>query len=70
MKLYYRLTSQQHNGIVVRVNEDRTESYYDSAEMQWKPVAIMINYFWPDSDTFEMYEELTAKDLEELNIPK
>ena len=70
MKSYYRLTSQQHNGIVVRVNKDRTENYYDTAEMQWKPVAIMINYFWPDSDTFEMYEELTAKDLEKLNIPK
>lgn len=70
MKSYYKLTSQQHNGIVVRVNEDHSENYFDSDEAQWKPIAIMIHYFWPESDTFEMYEELTANDLEKLNIPK
>lgn len=70
MRSYYKLTSQQHNGLVVRVNEDRTENYYDSSEKQWKPVAIMIHYFWPESDTFELYEELTTKELKKLNIPE
>jgi len=48
--------------MIVRVNnENHHEDYFDMREKAWKPIGIMIRYFFPDSETFEMYEELSEK---------
>lgn len=59
---YFRLKDRQYNGLIVK--KDRTtrkEFYYDEKQQDWKPISIMIRYFWPESETFEMFEELSEE---------
>ena len=41
--------------------ETRKEFYFDANEKVWKPIGIMLRYFLPESDTFELYEELSKE---------
>lgn len=64
---YYQLNDSKYNGLLIKMNQKNNEEFYfDKKNKQWQPIAIMIRYFWPESDTFEMYEELTDKKMREL----
>lgn len=66
---YYKLTSTEHNGMVIRVNEENHhEEYFNTETKKWARIGIMMNYFFPESDTYDMYEELTENDIKQLNI--
>lgn len=59
---YFRLKDSQYNGLIVK--KDRTtrkEFYCDEKQQDRKPISIMIHYFWPESETFEMFEELSEE---------
>ncbi|WP_442759841.1 hypothetical protein [Enterococcus italicus] len=66
MYTYYKLTSLDYNGTIIRINtENHHEDYFNTKEKVWKPIGIMIRYFSPDSDIYEMYEELPKKEVME-----
>lgn len=66
---YYRLLDKKYNGTIVKKNSKTCEEfYYNFKTMRWEPIGIMIRYFWPESETFEMYEEITeTQSLNYLN---
>ena len=64
MFYYYELKDCSHSGMIIRKNkENRREHYYNKKSKNWEPIGIMIRYFWPESDTFEMYEELSEEEV-------
>lgn len=64
---YYLLTDSEHNGMIIKKNIDtRDEWYFDRENEEWSPIAIMLRYFWPESDTFEEYDEITSKKAMEI----
>ncbi len=59
---YYMLKDSNYNGMIVKKEkETRKEFYFDANEKVWKPIGIMLRYFLPESDTFELYEELSKE---------
>lgn len=66
---YFKLTSNQHNGMIIRVNEENHhEEYFNTETEKWTKIGIMLNYFFPESDTYDMYEELTEKEVKKIII--
>lgn len=67
---YFKLNDSNYNGMIVKKDrETREEFYFDTKNKSWKSISIMIRYFWPESDTFEMYESLSEKQvLEETTV--
>lgn len=56
---YYRLTSNTDKGTIVRT-EGKIQHQYIKGK-GWVRSGIMLEYFWPDSDLYEMYETITEK---------
>ncbi|WP_270235229.1 hypothetical protein [Lacticaseibacillus suilingensis] len=65
---YYRLTSRDYHGMIVRKSDDLTEEYFNTGTSKWEPIGIMTRYTWPESDTFEMYDELTEAQAKKLTV--
>ncbi|MBO0456296.1 hypothetical protein JZO77_06030 [Enterococcus hulanensis] len=60
---YYLLCDSQYNGLIVKKSKStRDEFYYDKNKNDWVPIGIMNMYFWPESDQFEMYKEITEQE--------
>ncbi|MDT2614182.1 hypothetical protein P7D46_10770 [Enterococcus dongliensis] len=61
---YYLLSDSQYSGLIVRKNKStRAEFYYDKIKNKWLSIGIMNRYFWPESDQFEMYKEITEQEV-------
>ena len=63
---YYMLNDLPHRAMIIKVNEWGKEFYFDIPSKKWHPIKIMINYLWPYSDTFNMYDEM--EEAEALKI--
>ncbi|HJF29161.1 MAG TPA: hypothetical protein K8V41_00140 [Ligilactobacillus saerimneri] len=63
---YYMLHDLPHRAMIIKVNEWGKEFYFDILSKKWQPIKIMINYLWPYSDTFNMYDEM--EEAEALKI--
>lgn len=58
---YYRLLDTENYGTIVKTEGQR---HYKLEDGKWIRSGIMLHYFWPESDRFELYEELTAEEIE------
>jgi hypothetical protein len=54
---YYRLLDPQHKGTIVKT-EDKSQYQFELGK-GWIRTGIMLDYFFPESDTFDQYEEIT-----------
>lgn len=57
---YYRLLDTKHQGIVIRADGLYQERYY-TENHKWVRSGIMLEYFCDESDTYDMYEEISEK---------
>ncbi|AXY24775.1 hypothetical protein CL176_01390 [Suicoccus acidiformans] len=66
-RYYLLLSDDEFNRVLVKKNiETREEKYFNPTNNNWEAIGIMIRYFWPDSDTYDMYEELTEEEAMEI----
>lgn len=54
---YYRLLDHEHKGTIVRAEGRVYEEHVP--QKGWVRSGILIHYFWPDSDTYGMCEEIS-----------
>jgi len=59
--VYYRLLNRANHGQIVK-GEGRNNFEFDADKQEWVRSGIMLDYFWPESDTFEMYEEISEEE--------
>lgn len=61
---YSRLDDWDEKGTVIRKEKSgaHKESWWNPEHQEWERIGIMNSYFWPDSDTYEMYTELTRSE--------
>lgn len=65
---YYRLTDKQNLNRIVKA-EGRKQYIFNEKKQQWVRSGIMIHYFSDESDTYEMFEEITeAEALSQLKV--
>lgn len=57
---YYRLLDPKHKDIIIRAEGKTQEEYVP--KKGWIKNGIMLHYFWPESDTYDRYEEITEKE--------
>ena len=55
---YFRLLDNNHKDVVVRADGPNQEEY-DPNKREWVWSGIMIDYFSDDSDTYNMFEEIS-----------
>jgi hypothetical protein len=61
---YYRLLAPKDDGTIVRT-EGRSQQQYIQGR-GWIESGIMLEYFWPESDIVENYEEITEQEAIKL----
>lgn len=68
MLRYYRLTDNQHLNRIVKA-EGRKQYIFNENERKWVRSGIMIQYFSDESDTYDMFEEITEEEaLSQLKV--
>ena len=64
---YFLLKDSEHEGMLIKRNDiNRQEFYFNNETKRWTPIAILMNYFWIESDTFEMYDKISEQQAKEL----
>lgn len=53
---YFRLTDRENKGMILRAEGSYVQSY--RIGRGWVRDGIMIRYTFPESDTYDMYEEI------------
>lgn len=67
---YYKLLDKDHYGQIIKA-DGRKQYEYDLSTNQWVRSGIMLHYFSDESETYDMYEEISEKDaLEQIEINK
>jgi hypothetical protein len=57
---YYRLAVPQEEDVIVRT-EGRSQQEFVKGK-GWVESGIMLEYFWPESDMYNQYSELTEEE--------
>jgi hypothetical protein len=57
---YYRLLDPKHKGTIVRGAGKIQEQFFPGKG--WLRSGILLHYFSPESDTYDMYEEISEAD--------
>ena len=66
---YYKLLSEEHKGILLRLNTSTgVEEIYSIEEKSWQSLGtpLWMEHTWVDGDYFDMYEILTKKEVDKL----
>jgi len=57
---YFKLTDKANKGMILRAEGNYVESY--RKERGWVRDGIMIRYTFPESETYDMYEEISEEE--------
>lgn len=57
---YYKLLDPENKGIIVRAEGKNQEEYVP--QKGWVRSGILLHYFWPESDTYDMFEEISESE--------
>ena len=58
--LYYRLLDPKHENMIVKAEGSIQQRY--EPQKGWIRTGIMLEYFWPDSDAYNMYAEISEEE--------
>lgn len=61
---YYKLLDPKHKNTVVRADGRSQQKF--CKDRGWVESGIMIQYFCDESDTYDMYEEITEQEALDL----
>jgi len=64
MATYYRLLDPKRKGTIVKT--DGNEQYLFDPKTGWIKTGVMLEYFWPDSDIYDRYEEISEQTARKL----
>jgi hypothetical protein len=64
MATYYRLLDPEHENMIVKT-EDKVQHRYEPNK-GWIRTGIMLDYLWPESDTYDRYEEITEENAMQM----
>ena len=54
---YYKLLDPKNKGKIARAEGRNQEEYVP--RKGWVPSGILLHYFWPESDTYDQFEEIS-----------
>ena len=57
---YYRLLDKENNGTIIKI-ENKNQYEFDLLK-GWVLTSIMLKYWSDESDTYDMYEEISEKE--------
>ncbi|WP_207204914.1 HD domain-containing protein [Clostridium minihomine] len=62
---YVKLTDKEYNGTVLKLDQDHHYIFVFGPD-QWKETGLFLRYLWPDSSSYDCYEEISAEQAEAL----
>lgn len=62
-KKYYRLLSEKDYNTIIKTDE-KSQYKYDSLK-GWIKTGLFMHYWWEESDTYDMYEEISPQEAAE-----